>query len=273
MAVKQNTSDIERPTIMNPKRVALITGGSRGIGKAISLSLAESQLDIVINFASHGEAAARVEAEASRMGVRAEVLQADISQTADHERVLEFLRRQFGRVDILVNNAGVAPKVRADLLEASEESFDRLISTNLRGPYFLTQRLARWMIELRTAIPDYSPVIVNVSSISAYTSSTNRADYCISKAGIAMMTQLYAHRLAEFGIPVFEIRPGVIATDMTAGVKEKYDQLIAEGLTPIKRWGQPEDVGKAVAAIVRGYFPFSTGEVINVDGGFHLRRL
>lgn len=258
---------------MTSNRVALITGASRGIGKAITLALAENGLDVAINFASQHEAAERVQTEAARFGVRAELLQADISQTADHARTLESLNEKFGRLDVLVNNAGVAPKVREDMLIASEESFDRLMNTNLRGPYFLTQRLARWMVELRKNVSGYSPVIVNISSVSAYASSTNRADYCLTKAGIAMMTQLYAHRLAEFGIPVFEIRPGVIETDMTAGVKEKYDRLIADGLTPIPRWGKPEDVAKAVTAIVQGSFPFSTGEVFNVDGGFHMRRL
>jgi 3-oxoacyl-[acyl-carrier protein] reductase len=252
---------------MTSNRVALITGASRGIGKAITLALAEGGLDVVINFASQHEAAAQVQKEALRFGVRAELLQADISQTAEHVRAVESLTERFGRLDVLVNNAGVAPKVREDMLIASEESFDRLMNTNLRGPYFLTQRLSRWMVELRKTLADYSPVIVNISSVSAYASSPNRADYCLTKAGIAMMTQLYAHRLAEFGIPVFEIRPGIIETDM------KYDRMIADGLTPIPRWGKPEDVAKAVTAIVQGFFPFSTGEVLNVDGGFHLRRL
>jgi 3-oxoacyl-[acyl-carrier protein] reductase len=255
------------------RRVALVTGASRGIGKAITLALAECQLDVVINFASQAEAALQVQAQAAGSGVRAELLRGDISQAAVQGHMLEFLKEKFGRIDVLVNNAGVAPRVRQDLLETSEESFDRLMSTNLRGPFFLTQRLTRWMLDLRQRIEGYSPVVINISSISAYTSSTNRADYCLTKAGIAMMTQLYAHRLAEEGIPVFEIRPGIIATDMTSGVKDRYDRMIAEGLTPIKRWGQPQDVAKAVVAIVQGYFPFSTGEVVNVDGGFHLRRL
>jgi NAD(P)-dependent dehydrogenase (short-subunit alcohol dehydrogenase family) len=258
---------------MTSHRIALITGASRGIGKAITLALAETGLDVVINYATQHEAAKQVQKEASRFGVRAELLQADISKTADHIHTMELLNARFGRLDVLVNNAGVAPKVREDMLIASEESFDRLMNTNLRGPYFLTQRLSRWMIELRKTLADYSPVIVNISSVSAYASSPNRADYCLTKAGIAMMTQLYAHRLADFGIPVFEIRPGIIETDMTAGVKEKYDRMIAEGLTPIPRWGKPEDVAKAVTAIVQGSFPFSTGEVFNVDGGFHMRRL
>lgn len=258
---------------MTSNRVALITGASRGIGKAITLALAQSGLDVVINYASQLGAAEQVQKEATRLGVRAELLQADISQTADHLRTMALLNEKFGRLDVLVNNAGVAPKVREDMLIASEESFDRLVNINLRGPYFLTQRLSRWMVDLRRTLPDYSPMIINISSVSAYASSPNRADYCLTKAGIAMMTQLYAHRLAEFGIPVFEIRPGIIETDMTAGVKEKYDRLIAEGLTPIPRWGKPEDVAKAVAAIAQGSFPFSTGEVFNVDGGFHMRRL
>ena len=258
---------------MTSNRVALVTGASRGIGKAITLALAQSGLDVVINYASQLGAAEQVQKEATRLGVRAELLQADISQTTNHARVMEWLNAKFGRLDVLVNNAGVAPKVREDMLIASEESFDRLVNINLRGPYFLTQRLSRWMVDLRRTLPDYSPMIVNISSVSAYASSPNRADYCLTKAGIAMMTQLFAHRLAEFGIPVFEIRPGIIETDMTAGVKEKYDRLIADGLTPIPRWGKPEDVAKAVTAIAHGSFPFSTGEVFNVDGGFHMRRL
>ena len=258
---------------MNSNKVALVTGASRGIGKAIALALGQCGLDVVINYSSNLEAAQTTQAEIVHLGVQAGILQADITQSHAQIKIEQYLKEHWGRVDVLVNNAGVAPRVREDMLDATEESFDRLIDSNLKGPYFLTQRLSRWMIELRQHIQNYAPVIVNISSISAYTSSVNRADYCLSKAGIAMMTKLYAHRLAEYGIPVFEIRPGIIETDMTAGVKQKYDQLIAEGLSPIRRWGTPEDVGKAVAAIVQGYFPFSTGEVINVDGGFHLRRL
>ncbi|HWP40934.1 MAG TPA: 3-ketoacyl-ACP reductase, partial [Tepidisphaeraceae bacterium] len=182
----------------------------------------------------------------------------------------------FGRIDLLVNNAGVAPDVRADILDASEQSFDRLISINLKGPYFLTQLVARRMIQ-QLSDPNCTvrdPKIVTISSISAYTASVNRGDYCIAKAGLAMMTALYAARLAEYGINVYEIRPGVIQTDMTGPVKEKYDKLIFEqDLTPIRRWGQPDDVARAVVAIATDLLPFSTGEVINVDGGFHLRRL
>jgi NAD(P)-dependent dehydrogenase (short-subunit alcohol dehydrogenase family) len=192
---------------------------------------------------------------------------------------MAFAKSRFGRLDLLVNNAGVAPSVRADLLEADEASFDRLISTNVKGPYFLTQLAAKWMIVqvqenvARSKACEPRPQIVTISSISAYTASVNRGDYCVAKAALSMLTPLYAARLAEYGINVYEIRPGIISTDMTKPVKGRYDQLIQDGLTPLKRWGTPEDVGKAVAAIALGLLPFSTGEVINVDGGFHVRRL
>ena len=276
-------------------RVALITGASRGIGRGIALELAKQGWDLVINFAGNTAAAKQtaqdcVTAAASAgHSIRAEISQADISQSADRKKLIEFTRTTFGRLDLLVNNAGVAPDVRADILEASEQSFDRLIAINVKGPYFLTQLAAKWMIELvgtrstashastefqgRGETRPYQPKIVTVSSVSAYTASTNRGDYCVSKAALSMLTPLFAARLAEHGINVYEIRPGVIATDMTGPVKNKYDKLIADGLTPIKRWGEPEDVGKALAAIAGDAFPFSTGEVINVDGGFHLRRL
>ena len=258
---------------MNP--VALITGASRGIGRGIAMELAKVGHDLVINYANNAEAARLTQADclaAAKSKIRAEVCQGNVSVAADRQRLVEFTRQTFGRLDLLVSNAGVAPTVRADILEAGEESFDRLININLKGPYFLTQRVARWMVEqAKSAGSGYRPKIVIVSSISAYTASSNRGDYCVSKAGLAMMTKLYAARLAEHGINVFEIRPGVIATDMTGPVKAKYDALIAGGLTPIKRWGTPEDVGRAVAAIAQDLLPFSTGEVINVDGGFHLR--
>ena len=210
--------------------------------------------------------------EASGGRRRVETVQADISIAADRERMLDFVHRNFGRLDLLVNNAGVAPNVRADLLEAGEESFDRLININLKGPYFLTQSAAK-LIANSTPLPEAARAVVNVTSISAYTVSTNRGDYCVAKAGLAMMTRLYAVRLAEFGIGVFEIQPGVIATDMTGCVKEKYDRLFANGLTPINRWGEPSDIGKAVVAVAAGLFPYSTGQVFNVDGGFHIHRI
>ncbi|MFA7344903.1 MAG: 3-ketoacyl-ACP reductase [Terrimicrobiaceae bacterium] len=258
------------------KPTALITGSSRGIGRGIALALAKAAThDIVINFA--GNEAAANECRALCLGaaggrIRAEICQGDISVAADRARLLEFVKTTFGRLDLLANNAGVAPDVRADLLEAGEESFDRLISINLKGPYFLTQAAARWMIGCGPHA-EFPRAIVNVTSISAYTASVNRGDYCIAKAGLAMMTKLFAARLAEHRIGVYEIRPGVIETDMTGPVKEKYDKLFAGGLTPINRWGRPEDVGRAVAAIASGAFPYSTGEVFNVDGGFHLRVL
>lgn len=273
---------------MNP--VALITGASRGIGRGIALELAKLGYDLAINFARHEPAARQTAADcvaaaqtADRI-IRTEVCRADISVAADRSALMEFVRARFGRLDLLVNNAGVAPDVRADLLAAGEESFDRLIATNVKGPYFLTQIAARWMVEQvetrRIAAPTadeasapYRPKIVTISSVSAYAATTNRGDYCVSKAALAMLTPLFAARLAPHGIQVYELRPGIIRTDMTGPVKEKYDQLIAGGLTPIQRWGTPRDVGQAVAAIAQDLLPFSTGEVINVDGGFHLRTL
>jgi 3-oxoacyl-[acyl-carrier protein] reductase len=260
------------------RRVALVTGASRGIGRAIALELARHGYDLMINYVSNAAAAkqacAEVQAASGDSATRVELCRADVSERQDREQLLAQTRVQFGRLDLLVNNAGVAPEARVDLLEANEESFDRLIRINLKGPYFLSQAVAGWMIEQRAVLSDYQPAIVNITSISAYTASPERGDYCVAKAGLAMMTQLYAARLAAEGINVYEIRPGIIATDMTAGVKAKYDRLILdEGLTPIRRWGLPEDVGRAVAAVATGSFPFSTGEVINVDGGFHLRRL
>lgn len=265
---------------MNP--MALVTGASRGIGRAIAIELAKIGYDLVVNYTRNAVAASETATACVAAGnghgktVRAETCQADISLAADRTRLVEFARRTYGRVDLLVNNAGVAPNVRADILDADEQSFDRLMAINTKGPYFLTQEIARWMIELTQhppQAPACRPKIVTVTSISAYTASINRGDYCLSKAALAMLTPLFAVRLAPHGINVYEIRPGIIATDMTAGVKEKYDRLIDEGVTPIKRWGKPEDVGRAVAAIALDLLPFSTGEVINVDGGFHLRRL
>ena len=215
----------------------------------------------------------RTQEELAAMGVRCEMIRADVSSAEDRRRLVETARSKFGRVDMLVNNAGIAPAERADILEASEESFERVMNVNLKGPYFLTQSVAKWMIEQKRNYPERAFRIVNIGSMSAYTSSVSRGEYCVSKAGVGMMTRLYADRLAEYGIGVFEIRPGIIATDMTSGVKDKYDKLISEGVTPIRRWGRGEDVAKAVGAIAESKLDFSTGEVINVDGGFHLRRL
>ncbi|HET9178503.1 MAG TPA: 3-ketoacyl-ACP reductase [Terriglobia bacterium] len=259
---------------------ALVTGGSRGIGRGICLSLARAGFGVAINYASSAAAAEEcrrlcLEAAPGSKKTKFETVQADISKRDGRARLVEFITKGQGWIDLLINNAGVAPEVRADLLEATEESFDRLIAINLKGPYFLTQAVANyWLPRLQNLPTERTrPRVINISSLSAYAASINRGDYCISKAGLAMATQLYAARLAEYGIHVYEVRPGIIRTDMTAGVQEKYDRMIAEGLTPIARWGTPEDVGRAVAAIAQGDLPFSTGEVINVDGGFHLRRL
>ena len=258
------------------KAASLITGSSRGIGRGIALELAAAgSHDIVINYAGNEAAALECQQlclDAAKGQIRVEIVQGDISEAADRAALIDFVREKFGRLDLLVNNAGVAPNVRADILDAGEESFDRLININLKGPYFLTQLAAKLMNET-PALPEAPRAVVTVSSISAFTASVNRGDYCIAKAGLAMMTKLYAARLAEFGINVFEIRPGVIATDMTGAVKEKYDQMFADGLTPINRWGQPSDIGKAVVAIAKGLFPYSTGQVFNVDGGYHLHIL
>jgi NAD(P)-dependent dehydrogenase (short-subunit alcohol dehydrogenase family) len=262
--------------------VALITGASRGIGRGIAQELAKIGCDLVINYVSNLSAAQKTAidcgacAQAKGRSIRSEVFRADIGKTGDRQRLIEFVKLKFGRLDLLVNNAGVAPDVRADILDASEESFDRVLSINVKGPYFLTQLAARWMIEqskAKAGSAEFKPKIITISSVSAYAASTNRGDYCLAKAALSMLTPLYAARLAEHGINVYEIRPGIIATDMTRGLKEKYDQLLADGLTPIKRWGTPEDVGLAVSAIAQNLLPFSTGEVISVDGGFHIRRL
>jgi len=256
--------------------LALITGASRGIGRGIALELARAgRHDLVINYAGNEVAARECKAlceEACGSKRRIETVKADISVAADRERMLDFVERQFGRLDLLVNNAGVAPNVRADLLDAGEESFDRLIAINLKGPYFLTQKAAKLMAA-SAPLEGVAKAVVTVTSISAYAVSTNRGDYCVAKAGLAMMTRLYAVRLAEYGIGVFEIQPGVIATDMTQGVKEKYDRMFAEGLAPINRWGEPSDIGKAVVAVASGLFPYSTGQVFNVDGGYHIHRI
>jgi NAD(P)-dependent dehydrogenase (short-subunit alcohol dehydrogenase family) len=256
--------------------VSLVTGAGRGIGRGIAVELAKLGHAVVINYADNVSAAEECLQRVREAGGDGLAVRADVSSSEDREQLVQETLAAYRRVDLLVNNAGVAPKVRADLLEMGEESFDRLININLKGPYFLTQRVARQMIEQAKSGrvgPSGPPCIVTISSVSAYTASVNRGDYCISKAGLAMMTKLFAARLAEFGIRVYEVRPGVIATDMTASVKTHYDSLLERGAWPIRRWGQPTDVGRAVAAIARGDFPYSTGEVFNVDGGFHLRTL
>lgn len=241
--------------------IALVTGGSRGIGRAIAEELARDH-QVLATYVRDKESA---EALARATGV--DIVQADIGSSADRERLVARCVEQFERIDLLINNAGVAPKERLDLLEATEESFDSLISTNLKGPYFLTQLVARQMVK------QGSGRIAFITSVSAYTSSTNRGEYCVSKAGLSMTVKLYADRLAKDGISVFEIRPGVIETDMIAKVRDKYVALAEQGLLPQGRLGQPRDVAKAVRAIANGLLDYSTGQVLDVDGGFHLRRL
>jgi NAD(P)-dependent dehydrogenase (short-subunit alcohol dehydrogenase family) len=259
---------------MAASKVALITGSSRGIGRGIALTLADQAWRVVINYQSNREAAEQTRVAVEAAGGSALLVQADIASLDDLSRMVSVTLEETGRIDLLVNNAGIGPRVRTDMLAVGMESYDEVMAINLRGPFFLTQRVANEMIRLLAEGVVEDPKIINISSISAYTSSTARAEYCISKAGMSMMTVLWADRLADHGINVYEIRPGIIETDLTAGVKEKYDRMIfEEGLTPIRRWGQPGDVGKAVLAIAQGLLPFSTGEVINVDGGFHLHRL
>jgi NAD(P)-dependent dehydrogenase (short-subunit alcohol dehydrogenase family) len=253
-------------------RTAIVTGGSRGIGRGIAEALGAEGFAVILNYVRNARAAAEAAAAVQAAGGRAVTVQADVSQAAGRARLVD-AALETGRLDLLVNNAGVAPEQRLDILETSEESYERVMSVNLKGPFFLSQLAAGRMIELRRAGAVERPAIVNVGSISAYAASPSRGEYCLSKAAVGMMTRLFAVRLADEGIAVYEVRPGIIATDMTGPVREKYDRLIAEGLTPVRRWGSPADVARAVVAVTRGLLSFSTGEVINVDGGFHLQRL
>ena len=255
------------------KPVALITGGSRGIGFGIAQRLAAAGYDLAINGVRDAAAVHDNLRELEAAGAKVLYCQANIADADARKQMLQQVRNFFGRLDVLVNNAGIAPKERKDILEASEESFALLIRTNLQGPYFLTQSVANWMIEQRNERKGFSGCIVNISSVSATVASVNRGEYCVAKAGVSMMTQLFATRLGEYDIPVYEVRPGIIRSDMTAGVTDKYDKLISNGLTIQKRWGTPEDVGKAVLAIASGLLPYSTGQVVMVDGGMTLGRL
>lgn len=257
------------------KRVALVTGGSRGIGLGIARRLAEAGMDVAINGRRGAGDVQDAVAELVTRGAGVLYCQADIGELDDQQPMLDQIRERFGRLDVLVNNAGVAPNVRADLLDATPESFDRLMKINLRGPYFLSQRAAKWMIEQKRADASVRASIINVSSISATVVSVNRGDYCISKAGVAMATRLWAARLGEYGIGVYEVRPGVIKTDMTASpqVTAKYDKLFEEGLAVEPRWGTADDVGKAVAALVCGGLSYATGNVVMVDGGLTIQRI
>jgi 3-oxoacyl-[acyl-carrier protein] reductase len=261
---------------MNDKtaKTAIVTGSSRGIGRGIALALGECGWRIVINYRNDLAAAEETQQAILSAGSQASIVRADMGNQNDLDRLVDTALESSGRIDLLVNNVGVGPRQRVDVLHVSEASYDEVMAINLKGPFFLTQRVANEMIALMQKGVLQAPKIINISSISAYASSPARAEYCISKAGMSMTTILWADRLAEYGINVYEIRPGIVRTDLTSIVKDKYDHLILEqGLTPIRRWGEPEDVGKAVVAIAEGWLPFSTGEVINVDGGFHLHRL
>jgi NAD(P)-dependent dehydrogenase (short-subunit alcohol dehydrogenase family) len=258
---------------MMDKQVALITGGTRGIGFGIACELAKSGFALAVNGVRDTSEVTEALSHLKTLGADVIYCRGDVSSAASRQSMLDNIKKNFGKLHVLVNNAGVAPKERKDILDASEESFERLIHTNLQGPYFLTQSVANWMIDQRKKDDEYKACIINITSISATEASVNRGEYCISKAGLSMATKLFAFRLGEFNIPVYEVRPGVVKTDMTAGVIAKYDQMIEEGMTIQKRWGTPEEVGKAVAALVQGYFPYSTGQVIMVDGGLTIPRL
>jgi NAD(P)-dependent dehydrogenase (short-subunit alcohol dehydrogenase family) len=255
------------------KRAALVTGGARGIGFGIARCLARDGCDIALcDIRPEGEVEQALETLRG-CGVRVDYFTADVGDRHARSRLLSELKERMGRLHILVNNAGVAPTERKDLLEATEESFERVMRINLQGPYFLTQAVANWMVEQKRHEADFHACIVNISSISATVASINRGEYCLSKAGVSMATQLWAVRLAEYGIPVYDVRPGIIRTEMTAGVQAKYDKLISEGLLLQARWGLPEDVGRAVAMLARGDLAYSTGQIIYIDGGFSVLRL
>lgn len=257
-----------------PDRVAVVTGGGRGIGRGIVLELARLRFSLVVNYHRDRAAAEECCAQAEALGARSAVpVAADVSDLEQGRTLLAAALETFGRLDLWVNNAGVAPQARLDMLEATPESWDRVLGTNLRGPFFLTQAVAAAMLNQQCRGVAAEPQIIFITSISSTFASTNRADYCVAKAGLSMVAQLFAVRLAENGIRVYEVRPGLIETDMTRPVHDAYSERIGAGVSPIRRWGTPEDVGRAVAALASGAFPFSTGEVLNVDGGLNLRRL
>jgi 3-oxoacyl-[acyl-carrier protein] reductase len=258
---------------MERRPVALVTGGTRGIGFGIAQALSAAGWDLVLSgVRPPGDVASTLEALQSS-GADVSYVASDVSKTEDRSALVAAIRARHGALNAVINNAGRAPRVRADLLEASEASFEDLIRTNLQGPYFLTQALVRDMIARRTEDASFRACVVFVTSVSAEMASPNRGEYCVSKAGLAMAVKLFAVRLAGDGIPVYEVRPGIISTDMTAGVKAAYDQRIADGLVPECRWGTSDDVGRAVAALVSGVMPYATGTVINVDGGLSVPRL
>lgn len=266
-------ADFARCDMSSEHSVVLVTGGSRGIGRGIALHLAREGWNVALNFSQNIEKAEEVKKKVIEAGRQCLTLQGDVGSSQARRSILEGIHRGFGRLDLFISNAGIAPRVRNDLLETTEESFDEVLSTNLRGPFFLAQSAARWMLKQKQDQPELIPRMIFITSISSYVASVNRGEYCISKAGLSMTAQLFAARLAADGIPVFEVRPGIIQTDMTAKVASRYDSLIAGGLVPQRRWGTPEDVAHAVAAIARGDLDYSTGQVIEVGGGFGLRSL
>lgn len=252
------------------QKVVLVTGGTQGIGLGIAKEFLSHNYFVIICARHEPKEKIFKNNEESTMFIKC-----DVSSSESRANLIKTIKENIGRIDVLVNNAGVAPLEREDILKASEENYEFVLKINLQGPYFLTQQLANYMIDLgkKNKNLDYHPSIITISSISAFTSSTTRGEYCISKAGLSMMTKLYADRLAEYNIPVYEIQPGIIKTPMTKGVKSKYDKLITEGLLPIKRWGNPADIGKAAVTLAKGLIPYTTGQVLNLDGGFHVRRL
>ena len=253
--------------------VALITGGTRGIGLGIARALAQEGFDLALN-GVRPEAQVKTVLESLQIeNNRILYCQGNIAYANDRSQILNQIKTELGQLNVLVNNAGIAPKKRKDLLEATEESYDEVLDINLKGPYFLTQAVANWMIEQKKEAKESRFTIITISSVSATVVSTNRGEYCISKAGLAMLTKLWASRMSEYNIPVYEVRPGVIRTDMTAGVVEKYDQLFKEGLALEQRWGTPEDLGSAVAALATGKIPYATGQVLNIDGGMTIQNL
>ena len=255
------------------KQVALITGGSRGIGLGIAIELANDGIRLAVNGTRSEDQVTGVLEELRAYGTDVIYCRGDVGNRKDRESVIRRISDEYGQLNFLINNAGVAPRNRADLLEATEESFEYVLKTNLQGPYFLSQMVASWLVEQKKGNADFFGSIINIGSISATVVSVDRGEYCVSKAGMAMMTALFAARLGEYDIPVYEIRPGVIETDMTSGVQEKYDKLFREGLTVQARWGKPSDIGKIVKAITSGSLPYSTGSVIIADGGLTIPRL
>jgi len=254
-------------------KIAFITGGTRGIGFGIAVALGKAGFDLALNGMRNEDEVTSSLEELRQLGVKVAYFQGNVASREDRQGIMDNILAHFGTVNVLVNNAGIAPGERADILQAREEIWDEVMEINLKGPYFLTQLFARYFVEMKLKNPLFEATIINVSSISAFVASVNRGEYCISKAGIAMATKLWATRLGEHEIPVYEIQPGIIKTDMTAGVTEKYDTLFQQGISLERRWGLPEDVGKVAAMLALGNLPYGTGQVIKVDGGLHIQRL